>query len=528
MSGPVVTDLGCKFFRELPETTLKRKTIHRFIAGQDTAIQELTLAEAKAKAELGDVFATEFLLKGVFPKTSGEVLARLKKVGGAGDPLRTHRFFFLGEGSQVPPDTTGVQRNLRFLAVTGKSEGGGPDLMISTFHPDRGDLELMAWDRKRGGFNYYRTVGDTTGWIFAGNSRHAVEPKTEGNGPFQTHTSGNFIMKELKAPWINWDSPDASISPKVLPAAFRDHPWFRQRESGGALTCELEVARPSITRWTKARFEQLLPGGNGTIERPRRIMEQILGTPTVNLVSSFTEGTQVARAESVDLPATFFVDEALSNPMIGLEGPPGFAVPGKVYAQALKTFKVRWTDGGNFTRPGDTHFAFVVPERAFEDIEVLRRALKTGLIGERFAASLLMVDFPNPVYSARRAKLLDHVPAKAIVEAGKSTFGQEMAKNILAAAEASPANSPEREFAERWGAGAGWKAAFNKTLAGYYRALGRTLKAQGGFDRIFRVAESRRNRMRAETPLVESPLLFATTNVARSARASLRPDGTVV
>ena len=334
-------------------------------------------------------------------------------------------------------------------------------------------------------------------------------------------------MKELKAPWINWHSPDAAISPKVLPPAFRKHPWFVQLEGGGALTCEFEVARPNITRWTKARFERLLPGGEGTIERPRRIMEQILATPTVNMTSTFTEGTRVASAATISLPQTFFVDESLSNPMIGLDPPPEFPVAGKLYAQTLKTFKVRWTDGGNFTRPGDTHFAFCVPERAFEDIEVLRRAIKTGLIGERLAASLLMVDFANPVYSQRRAKLLDHVPATAEVADGKSMFGRELVKNILAAAETSPPDSPEREFAGRWNAGAGWKGAFNKTLASYYAAARRALKTQAGIDGVFRVAESRRNRMRTETPLVASPLLFAKSNVPKSARASLRPDGTV-
>jgi hypothetical protein len=247
----------------------------------------------------------------------------------------------------------------------------------------------------------------------------------------------------------------------------------------------------------------------------------------VNVTSTFAEGTQVASAPSIDLPPTFFVDESLSNPMIGLDPPPAFPVPGKLYAQTLKTFKVRWTDDNKFTRPGDTHFAFCIPERAFEDIEVLRRAIKTGLIGERLAASLLMVDFANPLYSPRREKLLDHVPAVADVADGKSAFGRELAANILAAADASPPDSPEREFAKRWAAGAGWKGAFNKTLASYYAVARKALKTQAGVDGVFRVAESRRNRMRTETPLVESPLLFATSNVPKSARASLRPDGTV-
>jgi hypothetical protein len=212
--------------------------------------------------------------------------------------------------------------------------------------------------------------------------------------------------------------------------------------------------------------------------------------------------------------------------VLGLRLPPPFAVPSGIYGKALRKFDVRLTDGRGFERPGDTHFCFVVPERAREDVDTIREALRVGLFGRRFAASLLMVDFANPVFSPRREKLLEHAPTSARITNRKGGFGSMMVRRILSAAEGSPEDSPEREFAQRWGAGAKWRSEFNRLLDSYYTGVRRTLSTQAGFDDVFRVAETRRNQVRDRTPLVESPLLFATTNVAKDMR--MRFDGTAV
>jgi hypothetical protein len=54
----------------------------------------------------------------------------------------------------------------------GKTDG--PDIIISAFNSTAGRVELMAWDHRAGGFNFYRTVDRSTAWAFAGNSRHAL------------------------------------------------------------------------------------------------------------------------------------------------------------------------------------------------------------------------------------------------------------------------------------------------------------------------------------------------------------------
>lgn len=503
MTPTNVLDESCGVFRNLPEEALAPDSIQRMVIGEDTALRTLTTEQAAA--ELGDVFATALLLQGRFPRTAGEVLAFLSESTGASS-LGTPSFFLVGDGSQVAftPETADVARNLRFLVALG-GDPEGPDVLLSTFSPDRGDVEVMAWDRQRGGFNYYRTVGASSGWVFAGNSRHALSDPTQGKGPFESHTSGNFLMKELRSPWIHWDSPAAQIFPSVFGGT--PHEWFERKDLGGALACETAVARPSIVRWTKARFDGIVANG-GTVSDPARIMRQLLETATVNLISSHTESRNAATG-TVDLPQTFFVDSEELSEVLGLQPPPPFAVPGPIYEQSLDTFGVRLADGAGFEQIGDTHFAFCVPERALEDTQVLREALRIGLLSKRLAACLLMTDFANPLFSARRAGLMAHVPAAATVVGGASSFSQDMVEAILTAAEESPEGSAEREFDERWAAGEDFKPIFDALLTAYYDKVTQRLQTQDGYDEFFRLAESRRERVEATMPIAESPLLFA-------------------
>jgi hypothetical protein len=527
--APKTGDLSiesCRVFSELAASA-GPNTLVRFVVGEDH--QSTTLGPNEIALELGDPFATLLLAKGIFPQTAEGVFEALDQAIGAGDVLgkESQRSFILGEGSQIPfSDAPALNRAFRFVVTRG-SAPEGPDLIVSAFFPDQADdVELMAWDRTSGGFNFYRSLGTEGGWVFAGNSRRALADPTQGKGPFESHKSGNFLMKELRAPWINWHSPDANI----LPTAFagddrrRNHPWFTQKEPQGALVCEAAVARPSISRWVKARFDGLTAGG-GAIEHPVRIMQQILDTPTANLITSHTESEHATSAKSVDLPQTFFVDSEALTEILGLRAPPNFTVAGSVYAAALQTFAVKLTDNQGFERRGDTHFAFVVPERAFEDQEVLRAAMRVGLVSERLAASLLMTDFSNPIFSERRTSLLKHVPANAQLSAGPSSFSGDFADAILAAAQGSPDGSPEREFAERWNVRESFKDAFNALLGAYYSAVTARLATQEGFNDYFQLAESRRQKIR-EMPIFESPLLFAETNIPLAGRA-MRPDGTV-
>jgi hypothetical protein len=526
-SGPVPPHRPCG---ALAVEGLDDDAVHRFILGSDDRPHKLSPQEATQ--QLGDRFARLLLLNGVFPRNAGQVLNEIEQAVPSGDPLLTRQFFLVGEGSHIAPGS-GVagKRPLRFLATVGKGPDG-PDIMLSAFNPDHDTVELMAWDLEVGGFNYYRTVGASSAWVFAGNSRHALTAPTRDNGPFESHKSGHFLMKELKFPWVHWDSPAARIDDQVLDEeGWLDHPWVVNRAPRGAETLENGVAIPAIRRWTRARLEALVSGDSE--ETPRRVLEQVLTTLTVNLASSSTSSAAAVSGEDseVDLPETFFVDSDALSGVLGLVSPPRPFVPSTVYAESLGTFDVHLTDDAQFERPGDTHFAFVVPERAFEDTNTLDEAIKQRILSRRLAGCLLMVDFPNPIFSEKRQRLLEHVPDIAFEET--DDFSQDVADAIRSSAAATQPGTAEHEFAQRWDAGENFEAPFNALLQDYYTAFTERLATQEGFDDYMRLAESRRNVVRGtppdfddRMPIAEFPLLFSRTNIPPRERIMLA-DGTV-
>jgi hypothetical protein len=499
--------------------------LHRFVVGADPAPRNMITAEVSA---LGDPFASLLLARGKIPRSGEQLIDEIKDAVPSGNPLKRQSSFVLGEGSQLSatPQTAGVDRSLRFVVTLGTGPEG-PDLFLSVADPKQaGGIEVMAWDRKAGGFNYYRSTGNAM-WMFAGNSRDALRESSRGKGPFESHPSGALLMKELKTPWINWHSPDANIPETAFRPTDRrrTHKWFTDKEPGGGLTFETAAARPAMTRWAKERFKALRNNG-GTVTRPRMILEQILDTPTVNIATTHIEHGALQPSDQLDLPATFFIDSEGLSDVVGLVPPPFLTVSGRIYARCLDKFDVRLEDGRGFRQNGDTHFCFLALERAFEDQVVLRQAIEIGLITERLAASLLMVDPWNPVFSDRRRALLSHVPAMAEIEDGKSSFSAEMARSILRAARNGPAGTPEAEFAERWKVGADFKGEFNRMLKRYYAALTAKLKTQTGFEGYFKLNEERRQRFADTMPIAEFPLLLPKTNIAPSGRR-MKPDGTV-
>ena len=513
-----VADVTCRAFDSAPHGDVD--ALHRFVVGADPAPVKLTRAEVR---KLGDPFAELLLAKGKFPRNAEEVVDGIRAAVPKKHALKQFSSFVVGEGGTLP-ESARVERSLRFIVTLG---GGpkGPDVFVSVGHPRQTDgIEVMAWKRGAGGFNFYRS-GSGGMWMFAGNSRDALRPRSRGKGPFESHPSGSLLMKELKIPWQNWHSPEAIIP---LTAFAKDddrrrHPWFKDKDPGGAYTLEFAAARPAITRWAEKRFQPLRKGG--AVPSPRLIMEQIVTTPTVNLVTTSTESRVLAPGMDLFLPAEFFFDVDGLLPLLGLNSGPVPIVPGKVYLRCLEKFDVHLEDG-RFKRKGDTHFCFLVPERAFEDQEALRLAIEVGLVSKRLAACLLMVDPWNPVFSERRAALLEHAPAKATISGGKSDYSQRMADAILAAAKSGPAGTPEAEFAERWKVGARFQGPFRKLLRSYFDAVERQAKTQDGFEAYFKLAADRRREFKKKMPIAEFPLLLPATNIP-NARRRMRRDGTV-
>ena len=231
--------------------------------------------------------------------------------------------------------------------------------------PRRGRRRADGLGPAAGGFNYYQTVGPQLG--LGVRRQLAARPRPtrpQGKGPFESHLSGNVVMKELRFPWLHWHS-FAAEHPAVGAArgpAARRPPLGDRHQAGRRRGLRAPVAIPSIRRWTRARFDRLLANG-GVVDDPGRILLQVLGTPSVNLVTGPRESRSFAAGDAVVLPRAFFVDTEGARPRSSAA--PAAAVLRPRRDLPAEPDRLRVTGGRRqgFVRPGDTHFPFAVPER---------------------------------------------------------------------------------------------------------------------------------------------------------------------
>jgi hypothetical protein len=518
---------------EAQPKSLEVGKIYRFVIGSDEMPRQMT--ESEANDLLCDPFAELLLKRGNFPLTTRKLLAALDAFNGeAGDGLPTQKIFLVADGGQFAwtPETDDLNRLFRF-AIT-RQRGNEPDLLVSSSTvADSEDaehfLQLLAWDRKNKVYNYYeRRLGT---WVWAGNSLHALASETRGRGPFDSHVNGSLVMKELRAPWHNWHSQAVSIQDSALAPddPLRQDELFKNRV--GAEELEIFV-RAGIRRWNRARFEHFLSEDKKSFRHVSFLMKQVLETTSVNLTTSAQRSRQITDGKTLHLPTAFFVHlEAFENELrFNLDFPP-VSVSGKFYQNSLNKYDFTVTDG-KFSFAGDSFFAFLIPEPAFEDTSVLSLLLEKQFISPRFAACLLMIDFQNPVFSPRRKKLLRYVSDAAEMKAGGDVLS-DIEERFVAAAEAVEnsveAGSPEKEFLENWRLPEGdWKQIFEAKINDYAAKLAEKSQTEEGFDGWIRLAESRRREFRSRK-LAEFRLTTPKTNILDEAPAlQMYADGTVV
>ena len=341
------------------------------------------------------------------------------------DPLKTLRTFVVGEGSQLAAANAGLDPTLRFVVTLGRGPDG-PDVFLSTLDPEQpGSIELMAWDRGPAGSTSTGRRAPSAMWMFAGNSTDALRKASRGKGPFESHPSGALLMKELKRRGSTGTRRTRTSPDRVREDdPRRKHPWFTKKDP--LRRVDVEDGRRAAgdhALGERVRFRRLRKRAAAST-RPRQIMAaDPRDADRQPDHQPHREPRGSCATSSFDLPQTFFVDsEALADVL-------GLAAAAAVQRHAARSTRSAWrssTSGSRTARAscskGDTHFCFLVPERAFEDLVVLREAIEIGLLTERLAACLLMVDSRNPVFSGRRGALLRHVPATATIANGKSSF----------------------------------------------------------------------------------------------------------
>lgn len=492
---------------------LRPATLYRGVSGVD---QGPVPMPADQFAGLRDPMAAVLFQRGRWPMTLEEVLDGLTGAGA----LPVESVYLISEAGQIPPDEApGLRRDFRF-AISRAVPGRDPDLLVSS-DPGSVFLQVAAWDPVARVFNYYMRISPA--WVWTGDSWSALAPESRGRGCFDSHVNGSVVMKELKQPWSNWQSMSATI--QLTPDdPLRDNP-LHQRVIG-AERLELAV-RGLVSRWTAARLSAVVD--DGMVAHPDHLLRQLFAGTTVNLASTSTQSaTATPGGDDLVLPLGFWLNaDALLNDLglpVSVETAP--SAPASLYADSLTTFGFRLEEQlSGFTRPGDTFFAFVVPEAAYEDNDVVRQSVEKGLIPARFAACALMVDFPNPVFSPVRAHLMKYVPTAPVPV---STWCDDIASAVVTAAGSLPADSPEAEFARDWALPeAEGRAVFAQRIDAYLEKVAARIRTASGFDDCTRLAESRRRTFK-EMRLNEFALTLPTTDIpGDSPPLRMHEDGVV-
>ncbi|MBG0831987.1 hypothetical protein HS041_30235 [Planomonospora sp. ID67723] len=494
---------------------LEAGRLYRGVSGVDPEPRPMSAEEI---ARLGDPMATVTFRRGRFPMTVHELLAEIDRSG----TVPEQKVFMIGEAGQIPPQNAPqLRRDLRFT-LTRAERGSAPDLLISTAatgDPADGFLQVIAWDPVARVFNYYMRI--TPAWVWTGDSWAALAPESRGKGCFDSHVNGSVVMKELKQPWGNWQSMAAQI--QLAPSdPLRADPLYRQVRGAE----ELEpMIRALVSRWTGARLEAVI--ADGVLRRPDQLLRQLFTGTSVNLASALTQSAAVSPGQDLVLPLGFWLNADALVDDLGLDVtavPP--SVPGALYLDSLIMFDFRLEEKtSGFSQEGDTFFAFVVPEAAYEDNDVANQMVRKGLVSAKFAACALMVDFPSPVFSPDRARLMTYVPAEATpIDA----LDERIAEAIVTAAGRSPAGSPERRFAAGWALPDDrWRAEFGSRLSAYLEKAGARIRTADGFGDYVRLAESRRRDFKMMR-LNEFELTLPATGIPEDApRLRMTEDATV-
>lgn len=495
-----------------PEFALPEGRICRFIFGRDEAPGLMTPDEIAA--QLNDPFATLLLRRGVLPMTTRILLSELDQFDGRPDGLPLKKNFLVADGGQIrwSHETNRLNRLLRIVIVRGRD--GQAELLISAstvFDSTSQFLQVFSWDPQKAAFNFYERRSGA--WCWAGSSWDALEPDTRGNGPFDSHVNGGPVMKELKIPWMHWHSQSAKITDEVLAPddPLRNEPLYRLKSGGEDLE---KFIRSCIGRWTRARFDRCITTGHLT--HAREFMRQVVTTTTVNLTTSAHESRVLQEGDSMRLPRTFFLNSDALLALLQL--PLTFLSPktdAKHYLKCLERYDVKIRDE-EFEFAGDTHFAFVVPEPAYEDLIILDELLSRKIISRKCAASLLLVDFPNAIFSERRAQLGQYVPQDIPLQA-EGAFEAIFIPAVRAAGGILREGTPEWEFLTWWELpDESWEREAVTRLEQYLNLVTQQLNTSDGFDGFFRLAESRRREFRRR-PLAEFRLTTPATNIPEDA-----------
>jgi hypothetical protein len=309
------------------------------------------------------------------------------------------------------------------MTMTGKTANQLLDRQVilaigfnSSQFPTANFIEAMAWDDQNSLFNYYKfdqlkTEAAPT-WKFRGNSRDAdlLTASARQGTCMQCHINGAAVMKELELPWNNWhslsDPIDYLSGGNGWPIAnAADSPL---KSLGGAEDLETGTVMPTISTFNQRRIEQLTSRDGNTIVDARRLLKPLFLTTEFNLISSrnlsplHPFAKSGSRTDAITVPTSFFLNRTLLRDLDIRAKFSDFAtITSQDYTHLVRQTKTTIAS----TQPGDTNFAWFVPEPSFIDNDLVKQLMGQNIVPPEFVAAVLAIDLENPVFSSDRAKL---------------------------------------------------------------------------------------------------------------------------
>jgi hypothetical protein len=525
-------------------------TAYRFIEGVDSCLHRLSAADL---AQLGDPFAVNVLQKGVghpdlWPSSAERVVSLVAAISGF---AANQKSYLVGEGSQITASAVSrdAPRDLRFMVTWGAT--ASPSVFLSAAptgtHPGRPApfLQIIGYDQAKNVFNFYQFISNqgqpTRTWAWAGDSTSSGRAESAGQGCFSCHINGALNMKELVPPWNNWNSPDAAISAGNIPAAVAQDPLYTALSGADVLQTNFQGLQ---SRYTQHLVSSSIK--DGTFSNVAALLDRLINTTTVNFQSSESKPVDMT---DVEMPPDFFIfHSALTMPQINL----AFTMPTSLKITrsmhdafvSRHKFALQHLVGSKlvYQQPGTTFFAFFVPVPAFEDMIAIRELINQHVIDANFAASVLLVDFPNPVFSSQRSSLMKYAKqiqtAQVLVDGAPNPNGvpAQFIALVTAAAGSQATCTPstfascssEQQFLFFAGQ-SDWQQRARDQIDRYFAAINQRIGTTAGADDYLTMSVSRQSQF-ANAPgignLDEFSLLFSCSDLTFSKCKRMNVGGT--
>lgn len=503
-------------------------SLYRFVEGADSCMVEMNAGDIDAK--LNDPFALNVLRKGLRPDSVEQVVAEMTKSG------LVQQSFLVGEGSQVPATTDiprSADRNLRY-AVAWTNQTNAPGAFLSAAPGGASSfLQVIGWDSKNAAFNFYELraqPGSANGkaWSWAGDTTLAGVQSSRDRGCFDCHHNGVPIMKELARPWNNWHSELATVAPLNVPEAVASEPLFAQRAGGDQLEPLIRSAfQTYYLAWLRANFQR--QGTTVRLTQANEMLRHLTTNTTVNFESSQVQSrgaaTSPPEAALTGVPNHLFLWDALLGTSLRLT----YRVPPLCFERAAydaylvqHRFQLVQDDSASpFSVPGSTWFSFFAPVPSAEDQFAVLQLLNAKVFTEKFVAAVLLVDFPTPVFSAKRTSLQQYGEqiSTGTLNDSTSSIVTDFVALVGAAAKQQPACtdlltcSAEQQFLATWNLpDVSWRAEASKRIQAYLDAS----VENASLDDVMRLVERRRDAFADAPPfqnLNEFSLLLPRNNL---------------